>query len=316
MRIPHQYRTVAFTEVDVELDEYRLRELLMSRRAYRRTRFIVARNRDSFAIVEVTKANESDLFSAITNVHLLAGPNETVFTDRPDVDTAVPTQLTRVAAELGDEKRGVIVRGRYEHVNFVLDSKPSRVHVLDVAPPRPAKLFDQVGRLIDVAEDLAPTDYVPQVVELEDLAPAVPANHYLLPCRGGGMNAGEAKISYLDEIPEPDKEWVLLGCARSRQIHDEFYPDIAPALQQIDTCPLTLAKGLPLPSGETRLTKCCLLEEHIETHGDTVVVPWGASFSLVRQGLTDASELAYQQTHGNQNANTEEHAGTHQDEPT
>lgn len=296
MLVPHQYRTVAFTDVNVELNEASLRELLIQRRAYRRTRYIVIRNADAFAIIEITKANETDLFAPITGVHLLAGADETVLVDRSDIDTAVPSQLAQVAHELGYKKRGVIVRGRYEHVNFILGSAPQRVHVLDVAPPRPAKLYDQVSRLVDVADDLPPAEFVPQIVELEDLIPTLSADHYLLQCRGGGMDAQGATISYLDEIPEPDSDWVLLGCARSRQIHDEFYPEISPTLQQIDTCPLTLAQDLPIPPGETRLTKCCLIEEHIETHDDTVIVPWGASFSLVRQGMENASTLGASST--------------------
>ncbi|MCW2788675.1 MAG: hypothetical protein JWQ91_2546 [Aeromicrobium sp.] len=289
--IPHQYRTVAFTDVDIELEEAGLRALLLSRQVYRRTRFVVARHDGQTAILEVTKADDKDLFCDVIDVQMLAGPDETILVERPDIDTAVPSQLARVAAELGQVKRGVVVRGRYEHVNFVLDSDVRRVHVLDVAPPHPAKLYDQVARLLDTAEDLPPTECVPQVVDLEELAATVPSDHYLLPCRGGGITVGDAGISYLDEVPPP-ADWVLLGCARSRAIHDHFYPDIAPHLQQIDICPAALARSLPLPPGEARLTKCCLLEEHIETRGDTVVVPWGASFSLVSQGLATASELA------------------------
>jgi hypothetical protein len=101
-----------------------------------------------------------------------------------------------------------------------------------------------------------------------------------------------ADISYLDEVPPPDPGWVLLGCARSRAIHDHFYPDQADSLRQIDICPARLAAASPVPAGDARLTKCCLLEEHIETRGDTVVVPWGASFDLVAAGLRAAAELA------------------------
>ena len=35
------------------------------------------------------------------------------------------------------------------------------------------------------------------------------------------------------------------------------------------------ARGIEIPAGEVQLIKCCLLEEHIETDGQTVVVPWG-----------------------------------------
>ena len=88
-------------------------------------------------------------------------------------------------------------------------------------------------------------------------------------------------------------DWTLVGCARSRAIHDHFYPDQAGSLRQIDICPATLAADAAAAApGTARLTKCCLLEDHIETRGDTVVVPWGASFTLVREGLAAAAALA------------------------
>jgi hypothetical protein len=166
------------------------------------------------------------------------------------------------------------------------------VHVLDVAPPWPAKFCDQVDRLLDTAESLPPVLTRAEVIDLQELAQAEPARHYLLPCRGGGARVPGATISYLDEVPPPDPGWVLIGCARSRAIHDHFYPDQAASLRQIDMCPARLAADSPVPAGEVRLTKCCLLETHIETRGDTVVVPWGASFDLVADGLRAAAGLA------------------------
>ncbi|MFD2356554.1 hypothetical protein ACFSTC_55805 [Nonomuraea ferruginea] len=140
--IPHQYRTVAFTDVPVDLDERSLREFFLSRQVYRRTRFVVARNDDGLALVEVTKAGEEELFVDVTDVRVLASPQETILVDRADIDTAVPSQLLRAASGIAGAPRCVVVRGRYGHVNFMLDAVPRRVHVLDVAPP----WLSQAGR--------------------------------------------------------------------------------------------------------------------------------------------------------------------------
>ena len=199
--IPRQYRTVAFTDVEIDLDEQSLREFFLSRQVYRRTRFVVARRGAEIAVVELVKTAEEDLFVDVAQVRMLARPEETILVVRPDIDTAVPSLLARVAADAPDGIRCVVVRGRYEHINFILDGAPRRIHVLDVAPPWPAKLVDQVQRVVDTAEDLPATECVPQVVDLEDLAAAAPARHYLLPCRGGGMSVPGAMISYLDEVP-------------------------------------------------------------------------------------------------------------------
>src|SRR5690625_1137683 len=293
--IPHQYRSVAFTDVPVDLTEHALHDYFMGRQVYRRTRFVVARHKERVALVEVVKQSEEDLFVDVSEVRFITGPEETLLLDCPDVDTAVPSQLARAAAEVPAGIRCVAVRGRYGHVNFIVDESPRRVHVLDVAPPWPAKLVDQVQRVIDTAEELPATDCIPQVVDLDDIAAEHPAEHYLLPCRGGGMTVAGAEISYLDEVPD-EADWTLLGCARSRSIHDHFYPERAETVTQVDVCPITLAQSLPLPPGDARLTTCCLLEEHIEVRDDTVVVPWGSSFGLVAEGLARASELAERET--------------------
>jgi hypothetical protein len=294
MITPYQYRTVAFTTIGGDLSQQSLDAYFATHDVYRRTRFVVACSGDRIALVEVDKGasrTSAELFCPVRDVTILAGPDETVLVTRPEIDTAVPSQLARVAAEFPG-RRCVVVRGRYEHVNFILDSDPLIVHVLDVAPPWPAKLCDQVDRLLDTAEDLPAIQTRAQVVDLQELAAAEPAAHYLLPCRGGGARIPDAAISYLDEVPPPNPDWVLLGCARSRAIHDHFYPDQAGSLRQIDICPARLAAVSPVPADHARLTKCCLLEEHIETREDTVVVPWGASFDLVREGVRAASDLA------------------------
>jgi hypothetical protein len=166
--------------------------------------------------------------------------------------------------------------------------------VLEVVPPWPPKLVDQLARVLDVAEDLPPVELVPDLVDLRDLAARRPASRYLFPCRAGqGAQDGAvlppvgttppippaAEISYLDEIPAREP-WTLVGCARSRAIHDWFYGDEVP---QVDMCPRNLA-GREDPGGPL-LTKCCLLEDRVACDGDTVVVPWGASLAQIKEGL-------------------------------
>lgn len=286
-RFPDRYREVSVVDVDVRLDLDALRALLTSRPVYRRTRYLVARHGDAIALVEVRTVATPALFHDVADVSLLSGPDETTYLHRPDLDTGVPSELVTAAAD-APGARCVVVEGRYGHVSFVLDPTPVRLHVLDVAPPWPAKLVDQVERVLQTAEDLPAVRALPRVVELSSLLPAAPRGHYLLQCRGGGMDVPGASVSYLDEVP-PREDWTLLGCARSRAIHDFLYDGPVP---QIDTCPRTLAHDVDIPAGEVLLIKCCLLEEHIESERQTVVVPWGSTFGQLRQGLEAAVDLA------------------------
>lgn len=290
-RFPDRYRGVSVTDVDVALEVEPLRALLTSRKVYRRTQFMVVRNGGAVALVEIRKSTSEPLFCDVDDIVLLAGPDETVYLHRPELDTGVPSEIVKAVPDAGGA-RCVVVEGRYGHVSFVLDPTPLQLHVLDVAPPWPAKLLDQVGRVLDTAEDLPDIAVVGHVVELPDLLPEEPAEHYLLQCRGGGMDVAGSTVDYLDEVP-PVRDWTLLGCARSRQIHDHFYGDVpGHQLTQVDTCTRVLARRVEVAEGEVVLTKCCLLEEHIETERNMVVVPWGASFTHLREALGRVAGVA------------------------
>ena len=282
--VPSQYRNVSVADVPAALDEESLRAHLLGRPVYRRTRYVVARRGGASALVEVSKESEVPLFSPVIEMSVLARPDETAFVDAPETDTAVPTQLARVAAEQAPGARCVIVRGRYGHVSFILDPAPIRIGVVEVVPPWPPKLADQLSRVLDLAEDLPPVELVPHLVDLDALAATRPAEHYLFPCRAGQPAAAEparvaAEVSYLDEIPER-APWTLVGCARSRSIHDWFYGGDVP---MVDMCPRRLADkctgSMPV------ITKCCLLEDRVAQDAGLVVVPWGASLAQIREGL-------------------------------
>ncbi|HEV2252976.1 MAG TPA: hypothetical protein VGS06_07255 [Streptosporangiaceae bacterium] len=282
--VPSQYRNVSVADVPAELDEESLRAYLVGRPVYRRTRYVVARRGGASAVVEVSKESEVPLFSPVVEMSVLARPDETAFVDAAETDTAVPTQVARVAAEQAPGARCVIVRGRYGHVSFILDPAPIRIGVVEVVPPWPPKLADQLSRVLELAEDLPPVELVPYLVDLDELAATRPARHYLFPCRAGQPVAAEparvaAEVSYLDEIPER-APWTLVGCARSKSIHDWFYGDDVP---MVDMCPRRLAGertgSMPV------ITKCCLLEDRVAQDASLVVVPWGASLAQIREGL-------------------------------
>ncbi|HET7379015.1 MAG TPA: hypothetical protein VFJ24_03140 [Gaiellales bacterium] len=275
---PDEYRGVAVTTVQgCGLDEDALRRYFLGREAYRRTRYVVVRDGDRTAIVAVRKESNDPLFSPIVDVCVLAHDAECVYLVCPDVDTAVPSAVARAARELAPAHRGVVVQGRYGHVSFIIDPRAVQVTVTEIVPPYPAKLVDQARRVLDVAEDLRPVELVPDIVTLEGLARSRPSAAYLLPCRGGEFAVEGAHTAYLDERPKHEP-WVLIGCERSQQIHEHVYGERA---DQIDICPRN-RRGL---TGAV-LTKCCLLERHIEVNGGRAVVPWGATLKQISQALT------------------------------
>jgi hypothetical protein len=277
--LPDRYRGVSVARIpdDVPLDAAGLRAHLVGRPAYRRTRFVVARQGSRTALASVLRASDTELFSPVVALELIAGPERCAYLVEPEVDTGVPTQLCRVALDRAPGVPAVVVEGRYAHVSFIANPEPVRVVVREVVPPEPAKLLDQARRVLEMSESLPPMELVGELTVLAELAGRRPAAHYLLPCRGSGAEVPGAEVSYLDEHPER-ADWTLLGCARSRQIHRWFYGDVPP---NVDFCPKQAGAGVP----GLLLTKCCLQEEGMESGDGWVSVPWGSSLEIVRAAL-------------------------------
>jgi hypothetical protein len=280
--MPDQYRQVALANVDIELEPDALRRFFLGREAYRRTRYIVVVAGEGTAVVRVDKSSEKPLFSPITAVEMVAGADDCAFFRDREIDTGVPSQLAEAARRYAPDKRCIVVIGRYEHLSFIVDPQPIEIVVRDVVPPHPAKLIDQARRIIDVSEDLPPIQLIPEVLDLEELLGD--DGEFLLPCAGAATDKGRVTLSYLDQRPAR-RDWTLIGCARSQQIHSWFYGEPAPIR---DFCPRRIATSL----GTVVLTKCCLLESGMEVSATTVCVPWGSTLDGVRAGIEAAVALS------------------------
>ncbi len=274
------YRGVSVQRLGVPLAEDAIREHLLGRRVYRRTEVLIAEGDEGHAVVTVDKAAAGEnLFAPVTGVQWVSGPGETAFVRDPEIDTGNATQMARAAAASGAEARVYVVEGRNQHVNLIVEPAPVRVRVVEVVPPHPPKLLDMAQRVLEYDEDLDPVELELVAVDLNEIASAARAEHWLLPCRCGGLEL-DGPVDFLDSGPAaPPPDWTLLGCERSRQIHAELY-GVEPS-ERVEMCPRVHA-GTP---GEPTLVKCCLRERGIESDGELVVVPWGATLEEVRVAL-------------------------------
>ncbi len=279
--MPARYRQVALRSDMKSLDLDFLERELVGREAYMRTRFIVARSGEGTALVEVAKEDSNTLFAKMRALRILANPEDCIYVVSPETDVGVPSQLAAVAVQ-HPLKACVIVEGLYSHVSFILNPAALRLTVIDVVPPFPAKLVDQVERVLACAEDLPPIVVSPMVIDsralISEECDPLP-ERVLVPCRGSGWDLDGIDIAYLDERPE-HAGWTLLGCERSHQIHKWFY---GATPETIDICPRRFA-GTPAAGAET-LSRCCLLQEEIEDGQDAIFVPWGSTLDEVRRAL-------------------------------
>jgi hypothetical protein len=268
--IARPYRGVSVQDVDT-LDDAALLAHVRARRVYRRTEFIVATRGDERALVQVEREDGDGILVGVRDARILARPDEVAFVDDESVDTGNATQLARVA---GDAPV-TVVQGRFQHVNFIVSPKPRRIRVREVVPPFPPKLLEMARAVLDFDEDLPPVELDYDAIDMRSLASG--ADHYLFPCRCSGLELDGAQVDFLDAGP-PRAEWTLIGCERSRQIHEAIYG--SGPRERIDFCPrLTPAGDGP------ELIKCCLNERGIERDGTRLVVPWGATLEEVRSAI-------------------------------
>lgn len=276
----HPYRGLSVQHVDEVPDPAFMREYLMGREVYRRTDYIALILDEAVGLAAVARAPSDDLFVPVVDVEVWAGPDRTQLIEDPAVDVGNATALAGAAARHGRAGvSGFVVKGQFEHINFIWEPDPVRIFVTEVTPPAPPKLLVQAQQAVEFDEDLPPVDLVLNEVTFGDLAATTPSESYLLPCRGAGTELA-ADTSYLDTRPAAAEEWVMIGCERSMQFHRHFYGSEPP---QVDICPKHRVEEAN-PDGRW-LIKCCMLERGMEFDGSRAVVPWGANLDEVRQAL-------------------------------
>lgn len=276
--VPVPYRRVSVQPFSGEMTAAAIHAHLMGREAYRRTDFVVLRQGGATAVAAITAPDRESLFSPIDSVEVLALPDTCVFVDSPNTDPANPSALAAKAHELDIGPEGtLVVKGQYEHVNFIHHPDPLVIRVVEVAPPDPPKLFGLAQHVLSYA-DLPPIRLELERIDLNDLARgAAGARSFLVPCRSGGLDRLPTPVYFLDERPARH-DWTMIGCERSLQFHRHYYGDEPP---RIELCPRRLAGH----RNESTLLKCCLLEYHVELDGEIAVTPWGSDLKMVEEAL-------------------------------
>jgi hypothetical protein len=275
--VPLPYRHVSVQPYSGSMTADAIHSYLLGKDSYRRTRYIVLEQNTNCAVTAVSRESEEPLFSDITAVEVLALPDTCFLVEDEDVDPGNPSSLAAKARamNLGPEST-LVVRGMYQHVNFIHHPNSIQIRVVEVTPPHPPKLLSLARQVLGYA-DLPPIQLVSENFELQDLAAAAAdAETYLIPCRASGLEFDKPTY-FLDERP-PRQNWTMIACERSRQFHQHFYGDEAP---RIEMCPRELAQD----NGGLTLVKCCQLEDGIEVVGNWATVPWGAKLAQVEEAL-------------------------------
>jgi hypothetical protein len=280
--VPLPYSRVAVQHVDFPLDERGLRSFLRGKETWFETDYVAFRRGDDCAVAEVHKMDGEDQFRRITDVGIVSLADETRWVDDVSVDTGNPSALAEKARALGvTASETLVVNGLYEHVNFIHRPQPTIIEVFDLSPPEPPRLLDMARRVL-ANRDFPAVVLNPHIQSIPELVE--PASHrpILFPCGISQLKATSTAF-YLDERPAR-QDWVLVGCERSRRIHQHVYGDDPP---RIELCP----KRLFASDGGLALMRCCMVEKSFSLCGKVGIVPWGAELSVIEDALRALLDL-------------------------
>jgi hypothetical protein len=278
--LPDHCRHVSIRKVDFKLDYPTIREQLMDSRIYKGTDFLILNNGAEYSIVRVGKTPRRGLFWLVTSVEMVSEPKDTVFESHSDVD--VLNKNSMVVESQKHPGKTVVVKGKFEHVSFIIPEPVVELTVLEVIPPEPPKAIELTRELLKFRSFSKPILLNPVIVDIYRIIKADKQKTYLLPCHASETIEHE-NVEYLDEFPElkldKEKKITLVGCDLSLRIFKDVY-DFEPEF--INICPAKLAEDLP--KDKPILIKCCSAKK-FEQKGNLYFVPWGATYDDINKAL-------------------------------
>lgn len=270
-------KDVSMHDVDFTIDEESIARLMDGWTAYVRTEFLVLRNGDDYAVLELHKQNEKGLFRKLESYEIVSLPEDTVFHEDPSLDVLNTPALAGIQSMYPG--KCVVVRGMFSHINFIKDLEPQRLMVVDNVPPSPAKL----GVLVDIALGSGFIDHPivkeERIIDMADKVTEVETEAVMFPCRVSNLRA-DMPFYFLDDAPELKDDVTLIGCHLSKRIYTSLYGD--DDVPFINVCPADFV-DLDVKT----IVKCCKVKNGHEIDGNVIRVPWGATVPEVVDAIND-----------------------------
>lgn len=269
-------KNVSVREVDFDLTEESIAAMMDDWRAYTKCEHLILRNKDSFAVLRVTKEDGVGLFRKVTDYQILSLPDGTDYVCDESIDVLnIPTLALVQSQHPG---KGVVIKGMFSHVVFVKDLEPLHLEVVDSVPPSPSKLGVLVKKALDSDFIDLPIIVHETDVDMRSKISEVDTEGVMFPCKVSGITA-DRPTYYLDGNPELKHDVTLIGCSLSKRIFESLYRKDVPF---INVCPAEY-----LPEGKRCIVKCCKVKEGHIIDGDVVKVPWGATVPEIVDAIKD-----------------------------
>ncbi len=260
-------KDVSVRDVDFPLTRENIVNHMDGWQTYVRTEFLIFRNGNDLAVVELKKSPGTELFRSLESYNIVSLPDEIVFHNDPNLDVLNTPALAKVQALYPGKT--VVVRGMFSHINFIKDLNPIKLRLIDNVPPTPSKL--SVLTEIALASGFIDYPIITESIEIDmaEKIPEVETEAIVFPCKISGLHS-DKPYYFLDEAPVIDKEVTLIGCNLSQRIFKSLYDYEAPIL---NVCP----SDNIIEDGVKTLVKCCKIKTGHKIEGNVASVPWGAT---------------------------------------
>ena len=264
-------------DVDFTLNRENISSVMEKWTAYVRTEFIIFRNKDDLAVVELKKGSGKELFGKLEGFTILSLPEDTVCVEDPMLDVINIPTLARLQKQY--PRKTVVVKGMFSHINFVRNVEPRILRVIDDIPPSPSKLGVLTKMALDSGFVGIPIVIEEVNIELANMVADVNTEAVMFPCRVSGL-AAEMPVYFLDEAPEIKHDVTLIGCNLSERIFSFLYEKSVPF---INICP----EDHIIDDGVKTIIKCCKIKDGHVIEGNVAKVPWGATVPEIVAAIND-----------------------------
>lgn len=287
---PNHCREVGIKKVDFTLNEEEIQRRLKGTRLYTATKYIILNNGNDWAVCRISKSDGFELFRDVEEVEVLSTPENTLYTEDPDVDVMNPSKLVAkyMEAASGNGIKTVVVKGEFDHISFAHDECLKELIVFETVPPNPPKLVTLVERAVSFGRVSVPLKINNEYIKIDEIAAETEADTIVFPCKTSDLQAEKKKILYLDQLPDLEAmegKVVLIGCSLSDRIFKSHYhrkPEL------LNICPSDLVEKIESGSnGAPVILKCCKLKDHFEIENNLIKVPWGTTVRIIEDALNE-----------------------------
>jgi hypothetical protein len=220
----------------------------------------------------------------ISGFKIITHPEETQVVVDTDIDVMNPPELIPFAIRQSkvSGKRGIVVKGKDNHVNFVcFDAYPEilTLKVIDVFPDgKLARMVKELisSGLINSSEPVEIKNEKINLLALAEKASKKDVDAIIFPCRMDVPTELHGKAVGFADRPITHSRIALIGCDISRMVVEETFDG---KMIHFNMCPRQKA-----PDEELFITRCCK-KENTGKWKNGYVVHWGASYRDVLRAL-------------------------------